>query len=189
MRISKTDLTSIAAIGAGLVMAVGLTGVLRMASTERVVTIETDVSVVESVTEGERVARIRTSEAGIHITRCSEATDDGRPACVGFKVDPNAEPGSNAEPNPNVVTEPRLGMTTAIVRMRSDVEVPQPIVYVDGVRLENGSVEDLSPDQIERIEVVKGAAALELFGEDAHGGVIQIFLKQGEELETSDPGR
>jgi outer membrane receptor for ferrienterochelin and colicin len=33
-------------------------------------------------------------------------------------------------------------------------------------------------DEIERIEVVKGAAAIELFGEDALGGVIQIFTKK-----------
>ena len=59
----------------------------------------------------------------------------------------------------------------------------QPIVYVDGVRVEG--MPDLEPDGIERIEVLKGAAAIELYGEDASNGVVQIFLKDP----TADPGR
>ena len=59
----------------------------------------------------------------------------------------------------------------------------QPIVYVDGVRVDG--MPDLDPDDIERIEVLKGAAAIELYGEDASNGVVEIFLKDA----TTDPGR
>jgi outer membrane receptor for ferrienterochelin and colicin len=38
-------------------------------------------------------------------------------------------------------------------------------------------LESLDPGRIERIEVLKGAAAARLFTEEAAGGVIQIFLK------------
>jgi len=76
----------------------------------------------------------------------------------------------------------------------------QPLVYVDGVRTRSdeyprngifqgatqrganayGSpLNDINPDDIERIEVVKGAAATTLFGTDAAAGVIQIFTKRG----------
>ena len=76
----------------------------------------------------------------------------------------------------------------------------QPLIYVDGVRTRsdeyprngifqgatqrgansNGSpLNDINPDDIERIEVVKGAAATTLFGTDAAAGVIQIFTKRG----------
>jgi TonB-dependent SusC/RagA subfamily outer membrane receptor len=70
-----------------------------------------------------------------------------------------------------------------------------PLIYVDGVRVgtENGAFEDagvddgavtvlgsISPQDIERIEVIKGAAASTLYGTDATAGVIQIFTKRGE---------
>ena len=53
----------------------------------------------------------------------------------------------------------------------------QPLIYIDGERTER-DISELSPDDIERVEVVKGAAATELFGEEAKGGVIQIFTKK-----------
>ncbi len=58
----------------------------------------------------------------------------------------------------------------------------QPIVYVDGVRLDDRSegLSSLSPDRIDRIEVIKGEAAKTQYGEEAANGVIQIFLKPGD---------
>ena len=55
----------------------------------------------------------------------------------------------------------------------------EPIVYIDGERVERSAMEGLSPDQIDRVEVIKGEAATELFGEEASVGVIQIFTKEG----------
>ncbi len=67
----------------------------------------------------------------------------------------------------------------------------QPLLFVDGVRINegflNGNVSgqaydrmnDLSPDEIESIEVVKGPAAATLYGADASAGVIQIITKKG----------
>ena len=55
----------------------------------------------------------------------------------------------------------------------------QPLVYVDGVRMDGDRVvlDELDPDEIERVEVLKGGAARALYGEEASGGVIQIFKK------------
>lgn len=78
----------------------------------------------------------------------------------------------------------------------------RPSVYVDGVKIDtratdwssnipnqgccnfNGGagedrLSDLNPDDIERIEVLKGPAAATLYGSDASNGVIQIFTKKG----------
>jgi TonB-dependent SusC/RagA subfamily outer membrane receptor len=68
----------------------------------------------------------------------------------------------------------------------------RPLIYVDGVRLEKGlhvfpdeadnrptMLDDLDTESIERIEVVKGAAATTLYGTEAAGGVIQVFTKSG----------
>lgn len=59
----------------------------------------------------------------------------------------------------------------------------QTLVLVDGQRIAatssgTSSLEFLSPDQIERIEVVRGSRSA-LYGSDAIGGVVQIFTRQG----------
>jgi hypothetical protein len=56
---------------------------------------------------------------------------------------------------------------------------PEPIVYVDGVLMEGGIPEDLTPDRIDRVEVLKGEAAERMHGADAAVGVVQIFTKPG----------
>lgn len=54
-----------------------------------------------------------------------------------------------------------------------------PLVYVDEVRLATRGVPDLNPDDIARIEVIKGEAAEVAFGPEAVHGVIQIYTKAG----------
>ena len=77
----------------------------------------------------------------------------------------------------------------------------RPVIYIDGIRVDNSAGEwgwmsqvtccffsggagedrlsDLNPDEIERIEVLKGPAASTLYGSEASGGVIQVFTKRG----------
>src|SRR5215510_14046252 len=52
-----------------------------------------------------------------------------------------------------------------------------PLVIVDGVIL-NGESTDINPDDIESIEVVKGAAGASLYGSAAGNGVISIRTKR-----------
>jgi TonB-dependent SusC/RagA subfamily outer membrane receptor len=75
-----------------------------------------------------------------------------------------------------------------------------PIMYIDGVRVNNNDdrtsanggnaaffiggqsinrIADLNPSEIERIEIVRGAAAATLYGTQGANGVIQIFTKRG----------
>ena len=81
---------------------------------------------------------------------------------------------------------------TIRIRGASSVNLSnQPLLFVDGVRINeghiNGNVQgqaydrmnDLNPDEIESIEVVKGPAAATLYGADASAGVIQIITKKG----------
>ncbi len=83
----------------------------------------------------------------------------------------------------------------ASIRLRGNNSVNlgnEPLIYVDGVRLSSAvyqadpelnqspiPFDDLNPADIERIEIVKGAAATTLYGTEAAGGVIQIFTKRG----------
>ncbi len=95
-----------------------------------------------------------------------------------------------------VVALPSSGYTGegARIRVRGSASLTQlnePIVYVDGVRIDRGAVEnfngqgnpsrldDIPPESIERIEILKGAAAATLYGTEASNGVIQIFTKRG----------
>ncbi len=72
----------------------------------------------------------------------------------------------------------------------------EPVIYVDGVRMDNSQafgvwtggtawtgLDDINPADVERIEIVKGAAAATLYGTEASNGVIQIFTKRGREGE------
>ena len=89
------------------------------------------------------------------------------------------------------------------IRLRGNTSVSQsnaPLVYVDGLRIRSGGypknvppvgysgrsanvtanpINDLNPVNIDRVEVVKGAAATTLYGTEAAPGVIQIFTKEG----------
>ncbi|HEY2374956.1 MAG TPA: SusC/RagA family TonB-linked outer membrane protein [Gemmatimonadaceae bacterium] len=91
----------------------------------------------------------------------------------------------------------------ASIRLRGNTSVAlsnQPLIYVDGVRTRSdeypknvppaGSnlrstnyyaspLNDINPEDIDRIEVLKGAAATTLYGTEAAAGVIQIFTKRG----------
>ncbi len=62
------------------------------------------------------------------------------------------------------------------IRITSSTRGSDPIIYVDGVRFD-GDLEDLDPDRIERIEIVKGDAARATYGDIGTNGVINIFLK------------
>ncbi len=91
----------------------------------------------------------------------------------------------------------------ARIRLRGNVSIAQsnqPLIYVDGVRLRSESFDknvpptgypgrsgndvssplnNINPADIERIEVIKGAAATTLYGTEASAGVIQVFTKRG----------
>ena len=54
----------------------------------------------------------------------------------------------------------------------------QPLLVVDGV-ITQGTLADLNAEDIERIEVVKGAAASSIYGSNAAAGVIQVFTRRG----------
>jgi hypothetical protein len=70
----------------------------------------------------------------------------------------------------------------------AEAEERLPLIYVDGQRVGDppkAVLQDLSPADIERIEVMKGCHAVSRLGEDARHGVIVIYTKayEGESLE------
>ena len=86
----------------------------------------------------------------------------------------------------------------AVTRIRGVSSISlsnQPLIYVDGVRVDNNpsggppirqgrqasALNDIHPEDIESIEIIKGPAAATLYGTEASGGVIQIITKRGAE--------
>ena len=82
------------------------------------------------------------------------------------------------------------------IRLRGGNSISQgntPLVYVDGIRVRNTDfgafsdeasqnahpLNDINPADIDRVEIIKGAAATTLYGTEASAGVIQIFTKRG----------
>jgi TonB-dependent starch-binding outer membrane protein SusC len=94
-----------------------------------------------------------------------------------------------------VLTDGGMVGAGSTIRLRGNNSVSQgnsPLIYIDGVRMrgtglihsdeanqQSNPMDDINPNDIERIEVIKGAAATTLYGTEAAGGVIQIFTKRG----------
>ncbi|CAN5228522.1 hypothetical protein BH23GEM2_BH23GEM2_14270 [soil metagenome] len=81
----------------------------------------------------------------------------------------------NASGRPGAAPEVILrGVTSLNSQGRSQ----QPLYLIDGVPLQ-GSLPEINPDDIENVEVVKGAAAASIYGARAGAGVINITTKTG----------
>src|SRR5258708_2085207 len=70
------------------------------------------------------------------------------------------------------------------IRLRSATSLTgrqDPLIIVDGT-INRLGLADVNSEDIERVEVIKGAAASSLYGSDAANGVVQIFTKRGTSL-------
>jgi TonB-dependent SusC/RagA subfamily outer membrane receptor len=53
-----------------------------------------------------------------------------------------------------------------------------PLIIVDGKEVSNKKVEDINPDDVESMNVLKGESATELYGDKGKNGVIVITTKK-----------
>lgn len=87
---------------------------------------------------------------------------------------------------------PAGGITVRLRGASTVLGNADPLYIVDGVIVSNESPQlidlggyrqnrlvDINPQDIERIEVIKGAAAAAIYGSRANNGVVQIFTKRG----------
>lgn len=95
--------------------------------------------------------------------------------------------------------QPGGGVSIRLRGTNSILGGAEPLIVIDGVLVDNNSealvglganatrsnsalsnrLADIPPGDIERVEVLKGAAAAALYGSRANAGVIQIFTKRG----------
>jgi TonB-linked SusC/RagA family outer membrane protein len=147
---------------------------------------QTAISLGEIVITGAGVATEK-RKLGNTVSTIDAASLDNAPIADFSQMIAGREPG--------VVALPSSGSTGegAAIRIRGSSSLSQlnePIIYVDGIRVDRSSVnlsgtgnpsrlDDIPPESIERVEILKGAAAATLYGTEASNGVIQIFTKRG----------
>ncbi len=86
------------------------------------------------------------------------------------------------------------GISVRLRGTNSFISGSDPLYIIDGVIVDNGSAQladlggrsnpqnrlaDINPADIDRIEIIRGAAAAALYGSRANNGVVQIFTKRG----------
>jgi TonB-linked SusC/RagA family outer membrane protein len=138
----------------------------------------------------------RNREVGNSISQIDMAKVQLPPANIGQLL-------QGREAGMTVMPSSAMAGSGSMIRLRGNVSVAmsnQPLIYVDGVRIRSDGYQrnvpptgsdlrsgndvasplnDISPNDIERVEVIKGAAASTLYGTEAAAGVIQIFTKNG----------
>ncbi len=86
---------------------------------------------------------------------------------AGLSVSPSNVPGQGPE---------------ILLRGATNIRTPNgPLILLDGAILE-GSLSDISVQDIDRYEILKGASAATLYGSRAANGVIAIYTKSGKNL-------
>jgi len=105
------------------------------------------------------------------------------------------------EPGVQILPSSGLAGEGSKIRIRGTSSVTQssePVIYIDGVRFTRSGgdfgtgasagdygvgaispLDQIDPNSIARVEILKGAAAATLYGTEASNGVIQIFTKSG----------
>jgi len=65
-----------------------------------------------------------------------------------------------------------------VIKYRKDVKGQNPIYYVDGKETKEVEVKKITPESIEKVNVLKGKKAIKKYGGKAVNGVIEITTKQ-----------
>jgi TonB-linked SusC/RagA family outer membrane protein len=140
---------------------------------------------VTATGEGQRVR-----EQGNAIARV-ELTPDRVPALPAFSQALSAQAAGV-----QVLASSGTAGTGSRIRIRGANSLSlsnEPLIIIDGVRVQGGGnsssiavggqapsrLDDLNPEEIESIEVLKGPAASGLYGTQAANGVVQITTKRG----------
>ena len=149
---------------------------------------ETALALDEIVVTG-TAAEVRAKEVGNSLDAITSREIENVPLRNSEDILAGRAPGVTVMTNSG---QPGAGGTIKIRGINSISQTKDPLIYVDGIRIFNEPtrsgwgarnsttpLQDIRADDIERIEVIKGAAATTLYGTEASAGVIQIFTKKG----------
>lgn len=83
-----------------------------------------------------------------------------------------------------VGTTPGAGAQIRIRGERSITGSNDPLIVLDGIPFEGGSINDINPDDVASVDVLKDASATAIYGSRGANGVIIISTKRGKPGET-----
>jgi TonB-linked SusC/RagA family outer membrane protein len=137
--------------------------------------------VVTTVTGAQRKAEIANTVASVDVAaKAEETTANSLGQLLGGQA-----------AGVQIVSSGAAGAGSRIrIRGQSSVSLNNaPVVYIDGVKVNSEAnasgnsgtsrFDDLNPDEIENIDILKGPAAATLYGTEAANGVINITTKKG----------
>ncbi|GLC25992.1 SusC/RagA family TonB-linked outer membrane protein [Roseisolibacter agri] len=176
LRVGYQEQSRPATVGAGATLTVDIA--LRQASVSLTPVVTTATGEIRRVEIGNAVATIDAAKVA-ETAPISSLSDMLNSRAPGVSVQSGTQAGTGAR-----------------VRIRGNNSLSlnnDPIYVIDGVRMTsnqgsisfgtNGNnpsrVQDLNPDEVENIEIVKGPSAATLYGTDAANGVIVITTKKG----------
>ncbi len=149
---------------------------------------QTAVALEEIVVTG-TAAEVRAREVGNALDAITSRSIENLPVTNPENILGGRIPGVTVIPPGG---QPGTGGSIRIRGQNTASQAPEPLVYIDGVRVYNqpvslgtasrasvSALQDINAEDIERIEVIKGASATTLYGTEAAGGVIQVFTKRG----------
>ncbi len=150
---------------------------------------ETAISLDEIVVTG-TASGARKKEVGNSIESITAADFEVLPVTDASQIISGRMPGVTI-----MMSSGQVGSGGGTIKIRgtsTTSTTPEPLLYIDGIRVHNlpvgtgggarvaiSPIQDINPADIERIEIIKGASATTIYGTEAAGGVIQIFTKRG----------
>jgi bla regulator protein blaR1 len=114
---------------------------------------------------------------GLTATVLAVACEAPTPSAVQRELDTASKTAAIVEDGPNEVR----------LLMPDTPDEDRPLVIIDGEVAENFELNGLNPDEIESIEVIKGDAAIEVYGDKAANGVVVISLKSEKDVLPPPP--
>jgi predicted methyltransferase len=188
MKLSRTDMGALAAVVGSGALGVALFGPQVWGGDSITVDVTSDISAewttqsaVSADGEAEVIIKKKKVRRGdgteeIVVTVETDGNESGRRMERRIRVDASGAEGEHVVVRQSVEGVEAAGENVFVLRT---TDGPEPLVYIDGERVERSAMDELGPDRIDRVEVVKGEAAEKLFGPEASVGVIQIFTKEG----------
>lgn len=131
--------------------------------------------IVTGVARGTSREKLSFSVEKVSKTALKEVTGTNVAATLNGKMPGIKILPLNGDPN----SEPLIQLRGAISFASTD----QPLIIIDGI-VTGGSLKDINMEDVENIEVIKGAAAASFYGAKAAAGVVAITTKRGSGLDN-----
>ena len=135
--------------------------------------------IIDGIRQGfgkEKIAHLKPEQiATINVLKGESATDKHGEEAKNGVIEVFTKPV-----DASIETKEKDGANVVVRGIRSSVE-KDPLFVVDGVIMEKGKVEveELDPNDIETINVLKGESATKKYGDQGENGVVEINTKNG----------